>query len=263
MHACGRKRFPLQACGMKPFALVALVVFFPVMARADGGSTNVPADTLIAQVVANRPTKDFSLKARLFVTREDVVPVEVLVKNSKTETRTIYRNDKTQLLVIQPVHGEPRYFLRGVGELTGEQRMSRLLGSQFSYYDLGMPFLQWPNPKLLGEERTRGRDCYVVEVSATNQPYASGRIWIDKEYVAPLRTEAFDADARLVKRFEITSFKRLGEIWIPRGIEIASRPPGQALPAEERSRLEIFEGNYDSQLSSDWFTPEKFTASAR
>jgi hypothetical protein len=258
MRACGRKRFPLQRWVMKPFVFAAVAILLPLIARADVGSTNVPADSLIARVLANRPTKDFSLKARLYVTREEVVQVEVLVKNSASETRTIYRNDKTQLLVVQPVHGEPRYYLKGVGELTGEQRMGRLLGSQFSYYDLGMPFLQWPSPKLLDEGRVRGHDCFVVMMTATNQPYARAKVWIDKVYAAPLRAETFDADDRLVKRIGITSFKRLGEIWIPRGIEIATLLPGQSLPAEEQSRLEVFEGSYDSDLPADWFTPEHF-----
>ena len=243
---------------MKLSALTALAILLPLIAHADVGSTNVPADSLIDRVLTNRPTKDFSLKGRLFVTREDAVQVEVLVKNSASETRTIYRNDKAQLLVIQPVHGEPRYFLKGVGELTGERRMNRLLGSQFSYYDLGMPFLQWSNPKLVEQERVRGRDCFVVDVSATNQPYARAKIWIDKEYTAPLRAEVFDSDDRPIKRIAIASFKRLGEVWIPRGIEIATLPPGQALPSEEKSRLEIFEGSYDSDLPADWFTPEQF-----
>jgi len=248
---------------MKSCVLIALAVLVPLAARADAGSTNASANTLIARVLANRATKDFSLKARLFVTRDDIVPVEMLVKNSETETRTIYRTDKMALLVVQPVHGEPRYFMKGSGELTGERRAARLIESQFSYYDLGMPFLQWPDPKLVGDGRMRGRDCFVVEVRATDQPYARAKLWIDKESVAPLRIEAFDTEDRLVKRIEITSFKRLGEIWIPRGVEVASVPPAQALPAEERSRLEIFEGDYDAHLPAEWFDTDRFTSSAR
>jgi len=34
--------------------------------------------------------------------------------------------------------------------------MERLLGSQFSYYDLGLPYLRWPDPKVVGEDRMRG-----------------------------------------------------------------------------------------------------------
>ena len=240
-----------------------LLLAVATAAHADVGPTNVPADLVLARVLANRPMKDFSLKARLFVTRELVVPVDVLVKNSQSETRTIYRGNKTQLLVVQPVHGDPRYFLQGFGELTGERRMAKLLGSQFSYYDLGTPFLQWANPRLVGEERMRGRDCLLIDVKATHQPYARVKMWIDKESMALLRAEAFNENASPVKRFAVTSFKRIGDVWIPRAIEVAFVPPAQSLPAEERSRLEIFEGDYDAQLPADWFSAERFGPPAR
>jgi hypothetical protein len=184
--------------------------------------------------------------------------VEILVKNTPEEARTIYRAGKTQLLVIQPEHGEPRYYLQGAGELRGKRRTEEFLGSHFSDYDLAMPFLQWPNPKLQGEQRVPGRDCYIIETKASGEPYARLRLWIDKEYFALLRAEAFDENENLVRRFAITSFKRIGEFWIPRGIEIAFVPRGQSLPSQEKSRLEVYEGSYDTQLPAEWFSPASF-----
>ena len=234
----------------------------PLGVRADLAPTNLTAEAILARVLANRPTKDFSLKARLFVTREQTVPVEILVKNTATETRTIYRTGKQKFLVVQPVRGEPRFYASDVGELTGSRRMERLFGSEFSCYDLGLPFLQWPETKLLGEDRTRGRYCYLLEARATAEPYAHAKLWIDKEYCGLLRVEAFNADHNVVKRLAITSFKRIGELWIPRGMECASLPPGQSLPSEVRSRLEIYEGNYDVKLPDEWFAADQFVAPA-
>ena len=77
-----------------------------------------------------------------------------------------------------------------------------------------------------------------------------------------LRVEAFNADHNVVKRLAITSFKRIGELWIPRGMECASLPPGQSLPSEVRSRLEIYEGNYDVKLPDEWFAADQFVAPA-
>ena len=73
------------------------------------------------------------------------------MKNAAEETRTLYRGGQTEALVVQPVHGEPKFYLRGVGELTGDQRTQKLLGSNFTYYDLGLAFLHWPKVKLLDE----------------------------------------------------------------------------------------------------------------
>jgi len=49
---------------------------------------------ILAKVLANRPVKDFSLKARLFVGSEDPVMVGILVKNTATEARTIIMRRK-------------------------------------------------------------------------------------------------------------------------------------------------------------------------
>jgi hypothetical protein len=243
---------------MNRVALVALLLLLPLCARADTGSTNLTGEGILARVLANRATQDFSLKARLFVTRDRPVPVEILVKNTPEDTRTIYRSGDTELLVVQPVEGGSRLFLRGTGELTGAQQMNGLLGSRFAYYDLALPFLHWPNPKFAGIERFRGRDCYVVENKATGEPYARVQIYVDKQYPALLRVVAFDENRQPTKRLAITSFKRLGDVWVPRGMEAAFVPLGQTLPAEEKSRLEVYEGSYDAKLPAEWFSPKEF-----
>ena len=170
----------------------------------------------------------------------------------------MYRGGTMQLLVVQPMHGAPRYYLKGAGELTGARRTEKFLGSQFSYYDLGLPFLQWPHPQLQGEDRVLGRDCYLLETKTSGEPYARAKLWIDREYGALLRAETFDENDLLVRRFAITSFKRIGEFWIPRGLEIGFVPKAQALPSVVKSRLEINEGNYDAQLPAEWFSPSSF-----
>lgn len=231
-----------------------------VVLLADVGAAKPDAQTILDRVLASRATKDFSLKARLFVSRDEPVPLEILVKNTAEETRTIYRSGALQLLVIQPAHGQPQFYLRGTGRLTGAQTMQRLLQSRFSFYDLGLPFLHWPNPKFVEMGRVRGRDCLIIESSVADEPYAHVQMFIDKQYNALLRVTAFDENQTPVKRLTVTSFKRLGEVWIPRGMEAAYLPPGQTLPAEEKSRLEIYEGNYDSQLPAEWFSVERFEA---
>ena len=223
-----------------------------------GGDTNLPASTILQRMIANRPAKDFSLKARLFVTREKILPLDIQIKNTPTETRTIYRSGNVELLAVQPVTGMGQVYLRGAGELTGARRMENLFDSRFTYYDLDLPFLHWPNPKLLGEDRVRGRDCYLLSCQATNEPYALVKMWIDKEYFGMVRAEVYDANETLLKRFAVTSLKRIDDVWIPRGLVVAARLPGQALPSEETSRLEIYEGNYDAKLPPEKFSPTAF-----
>jgi hypothetical protein len=252
--------FRYKRAGMRIYLIIALAAALPGMAFADSAPTNQTAQAILDRVLANRPQKDFSLKARLFVGDQDPVPVEIFVKNTAGETRTLYRGGKTEALVVQPVHGEPKFYVRGVGELTGNQRTQKLLGSNFTYYDLGLTFLRWPNVKLLDEDRVRGRDCFAIEARADGEPYARVKLWIDKEYYALLRAEAFDTNDNLTRRFAVTSFKKIGDVWIPRGLEASRVPPAQSLPSEEKSRLEVYEGDYDKPLPAEWFAMEKFHA---
>jgi hypothetical protein len=80
------------------FALLTLLFALPVLAE-DPPEPKAPppkVETIVQRVWANRAQKDFSLKARLFVDREKVVPVDILIKNLPDEVRTIYRAEKTE-----------------------------------------------------------------------------------------------------------------------------------------------------------------------
>ena len=229
-----------------------LLLTLATVARAED------AAVVIQRMLAHRAQQDFSLQARLDVARNHSTNLTLLVHNTPTETRTIFRTGASALLIVQPVAGAPRWFLRGAGELTGPRLLEKWLGSEFTFYDLGMPFLRWPDAQLTGSDRARGQDCFVLEMTATNQPYSRVKLWVDQKYYALLRAEAFDLNEALVRRLAITSFKRLGEVWIPRGIEMAFIPPHQAMPAADKSRLEIEAGDYAAQLPAEWFATDKF-----
>jgi hypothetical protein len=248
---------------MKYILLFCAAWLLPVAARSAPVTTNLTAETILARVWSNRPMRELSLKARLAVTRDQLVNVQAFIKNTPDEMRAIYRSDAAELLVVQPQTGNARFYLQGTGELTGDQLLGKFLGSQFSYYDLGTAFLHWPATKLIGENSVRGQKCLVIECTATNQPYARVKAFIHKEYAGLLRAEAYDAESNLVKRVSITSFKRIGDLWIPHGIEIGWRPPGQSLPAEEKSRLEFFEGDYNAKLPEDLFLADRFRAAGK
>lgn len=236
------------------------------VARADSVGTNanaVPtAAAILARLQTQRAPQDFSLQARLFVTREQVVPLEILIDNRPDGTRALYRGADLELLVIQPDDGRSRFYVRGRGELTGDQRLEPVLGSQFSYYDLGLEYLHWPAYRVVGTDRHRGQDCWVLEARAEGEPFSRARLWVQRDAGALLRTELYDRDDRLRRRFAVTSIRRVGEVWVPRGMVLGVRPPGQAMPSEETSRLLIYDGRYDVDLPADLFDPGRFIPAA-
>lgn len=222
-------------------------------------TTNAAAE-LLARVLAQRPRSDLELHGRLWNAREEATPVTVRARHAEGETRTVYRTEQVELLVIRPQHGMARLFLRGVGELRGAARWTTFPGTSIACADFALDFLQWDVEPTVGQERVRGRDCHRIELIAPtpDEPYRRARVWIDREYLAVLRAELMDADDRVARRMAVTSFRRVEDVWIPRQIEIAHIPRGQALPSQERSRLEILGGNFQANLPAEWFDETRF-----
>lgn len=220
-----------------------------------------PAAELVARVLAQRPRTDLELRGRLWNAREEATPLTVHAQYREEETRIVYRTDRVELLVVQPLRGASRLFLRGSGELRGAARWATFPGTSIAFADLAMDFLQWPVEPNVRQERVRSRECYRVETVAPpghEEPARRARIWIDREYLAVLRAELVDADDRVMRRLAVTSFRRVDDVWIPRQIEMAHIPRGQALPAQERSRIEILSGNFNAKLPTEMFDETGF-----
>ncbi|MDW8343529.1 MAG: outer membrane lipoprotein-sorting protein [Verrucomicrobiae bacterium] len=220
-----------------------------------------PAEELLKRVWSQRPRKDLELRGRLWNAREEDTAITVLAQYRDDETRTVYRTERVELLVIQPLSRPARLYLRGSGELRGAARWATFPGTSIAFADLAMEFLGWAAEPKIGQERVRGRDCYRVETVAAaghDEPHRRARIWIDREYLAVLRVELIDANDRVARRLAVTSFRRVDDVWIPRQIEIAHIPRGQALPAQERSRMEFLSGNFDATLPAQLFDESQY-----
>lgn len=99
-------------------------------------------------------------------------------------------------------------------------------GSDFWLCDLGLEFLSWPVQKVVKREISNGRMCWALDsVNPGTNGYASVRSWIDAEYHALLRAEAYDSQRRKVKEFSTGSFKQVTtadgrEMWFLKDIRI-------------------------------------------
>ena len=101
-------------------------------------------------------------------------------------------------------------------------------GTDFWYCDLGLEFLHWPDQRLVKEELSNGRLCWALDSYNPNpgtNGYASVRSWIDAEFHALLRAEAYDRQRRKVKEFSTGSFRQITtrngqEVWMLKDIRI-------------------------------------------
>jgi hypothetical protein len=89
-------------------------------------------------------------------------------------------------------------------------------GSDFSFGDLGLEFLHWPDQKLLQKEMRRSRSCRVLESTnphPTPGSYAKVKSWVDNESHGILLAQAFDAKGDKVKEFEPKDFSKVDGQW--------------------------------------------------
>lgn len=119
-----------------------------------------------------------------------------------------------------------------------------LRDTSITYEDLSLPFLYWPNPRLIGEDTVRTRACWRIEVQAprsgplAGSQYGVVRVWVDKESGALLKMEGYDGQGRLAKRFEVISVQRIDGQPMLRSMRVEEFDPGSPRVAR-RTYLEI------------------------
>lgn len=100
-------------------------------------------------------------------------------------------------------------------------------GGLLTYEDLALRFLYWKNSRVLGEETIRSRPTTKIEIPApvSGTQYGVVRVWIDRESGALLRTEGYDREGKLIKRFEVVSAQKLDGQWMLRQMRVERIDP--------------------------------------
>jgi hypothetical protein len=124
--------------------------------------------------------------------------------------------------------------------IAGNQLTERVRGTDLSYEDLSLRFLNWANPKVEGEQTVKGFSCWIILVqhASRDSNYTFVRMWIMKEGSALLRAEAFNSRGKLEKRFEVISSQKVEDKWIPKQLRVQIYNPDSGKP-ESRTYLEI------------------------
>ncbi len=143
------------------------------------------------------------------------------------------------LTIIFSTNAAPQYFYARASSMnaapgepqlvTGTNIDIPLAGSDFWLSDLGFEFYHWPVQNYVKWELRRSQGCYVLE--STNPKPSSGgysrvKMWIDTEHLAPLEGEAYGADGRLLKEFELGSIEKVNGQYELRDLKISNRKTG-------------------------------------
>ncbi|MCX7825817.1 MAG: outer membrane lipoprotein-sorting protein [Verrucomicrobiae bacterium] len=241
--------------------LSLLPLFAAGPARA---AETVDATAIMQRVLANRPALSLWLEAELRIERKtaESFDLNIFFNGDPREVRTAYRvtapDEVAGKAVLMIEGGDIWLCEKGQSEprkLAPAERATPFLGGDFAYEDLELAFLRWPQHRFVRESRRLGFDCWVIESKPGAQtPSQYGRVlsWVDKQYLAVVIAEAYDAQGRLLKNLEVKSVRKLDERhYIVGQIALTN------VQARSRTVLRVLE-DHKAALTPEFFSPETF-----
>lgn len=107
-------------------------------------------------------------------------------------------------------------------KIAGHMLRQSMAGSDLSYEDMMEKgkLVDDYHAKVIGEDKIRGREVWVLELKAKTPDiaYQGIKIWIDKERFIGLKEELFASSGKILKRLEIKEVFKTSRGWYPRTI---------------------------------------------
>ncbi len=106
-----------------------------------------------------------------------------------------------------------------VMKISGHMLRQSMMGSDFSYEDSvrNESLDDLYTAELVGEEDINGRPCWVIKTSSKKQDvsYPFQKLWVDKEWMIPVKEELMALSGKVVKEVELGDVKQFGDRNIP------------------------------------------------
>ena len=129
---------------------------------------------------------------------------------------------------------------QGIEKVAPAQFDHRVRGTSVTYEDLSLRFLYWQTGKVTGENEIRTVDCWKLEMKAPSRQsqYSNVWLWVGKDNGALMKMEAYDWNAKLLKRFEVVSGQKIEGRWFLKEMRIEEMDPGTG-KVKTRTYLDI------------------------
>jgi hypothetical protein len=141
-----------------------------------------------------------------------------------------------------------------VHEATTAETLQRVAGTDFTLFDLQMPFLRWTDFIYEGLAKVRGRPAhqfvlYPPADFTKVQPDLSGvRVFLDTQFQALVQVEQLGPDGKPVKAVTLLDLKKVGDQWLVKSIDLRN------LVTRDKTRLTFKAAALDLALPADTFT---------
>ena len=143
-------------------------------------------------------------------------------------------------------------------KISGHLLKEGMMGSDMSYEDAleSRDYSVMYTASVRGRETVDGRDCWVVELTATvrTAPYERRVIWIDAERWISVKEEMYARSGKLLKTSRVLEARRMGQRWFPVKSELVS-----ALRSGTRTVFYLDEVELDPDLDQRQFTMAALT----
>ena len=189
-----------------------------------GADPKEVAQELVQKLRSAVPEQDSVLAGTLKIRARDgttrSVPIECTVRVGEKSWRAGYQtfssNGSPERLAIVHWPNKPNDYFYGHGtndpqSVVATKANIPIGGSDFWLTDLGLDFLHWPQQRIIKTEMRKSRWCNVLEsINSKPAPGAYGKVisWLDKETGGPILADAFDANNKPLKNFELKSVKQ-------------------------------------------------------
>ncbi|MEM1441915.1 MAG: outer membrane lipoprotein-sorting protein [Verrucomicrobiota bacterium] len=215
-----------------PIALLAFLSFTAVLGQEETGEAP-PAgpppsfagksiDELTADEVLKLVRYSYTLYNRDFsgLLRTGFAKKTPFLMSLKPESIRFIFDDPAQVIFLDTRNNAFSLF-EGVGgaemqRVDPSKYGDEVRGTDVTYEDLSMRFLYWPNAKIVKLDRLKGRNCWHVRVRNPDGlgAYATVDVWIDRASGGMIKMLGNNPAGRPIRRFEVLSGKKFGDIWM-------------------------------------------------
>ena len=104
-------------------------------------------------------------------------------------------------------------------QISGHMLRQSVMGSDMSYTDMmeDRPLVDLYNATIEGSEISDGREPWILclEAKITGLSYPKRRLWIDNEYLLPMKEELYAKSGKLLKTTSMDGVKKIQGRWFP------------------------------------------------
>ena len=207
------------------------------------------ASKILSQVRYAYPQKTLNFRGEIRPRRIGfkMIPLNLSFNSQLIKFEFFSENNSTKIIdetISLDFRDDKINVLRAYDSLTKEIKdddlSNSIRGTDISYDDIVMRFLDWPNPVLLKIEKAKGGKAWKIRCVNPNksQLYSIVDVWVSQRSGAIVRMNAYNKKRRIVKSFEVDSIQQIKGDWFVETMIVRTYPEdGKSKPTSSFLKL--------------------------